>query len=62
MLNYIWDGNELTLKQMRDEYHHETACYSIHGVGLVFDLPSKIVFMCDPNGATMIGGSIKLQK
>ena len=49
VLNYIWDGNELTPKQMRDE-EHETACYSIHAVGLVFDLPSKTVSLADPNG------------
>ena len=59
VLNYIWDGDELTPKQMRDE-HHETACYSIHAVGLVFDTPSKTVSLADPNGAMMLGGGMEL--
>eukprot|EP01048_Picozoa_sp_COSAG05_P002914 COSAG05_NODE_127_length_17241_cov_7.514817_17_plen_144_part_00 len=32
VLNYIWDGDELSPKQLREETH-ETACYSIHAVG-----------------------------
>ena len=51
-------GNELTPKQMREE-HYETACYSIHAVGLVFDLPSKIVSIADPNGPMMRGGGME---
>ena len=51
-------GNELTPKQMREE-HYETACYSIHAVGLVFDIPSRTVSLADPNGAVMKGGGME---
>ena len=56
--NYIWDGTELTPKQMREETH-ETACYSVHAVGLVFDQPRKAVLMADPNGPLLIGGGME---
>ncbi len=43
---------------MREE-HYETACYSIHAVGLVFDISSRTVSLADPNGAVMRGGGME---
>jgi hypothetical protein len=58
VLNYIWDGDELTLKQMREE-QHETACYSVHCVGLVIDQHTRCIYLADPNGPLMLGGGIE---
>ena len=50
--------DELTPKQMREE-QHETACYSIHCVGLVVDQSSRSLFLADPNGPLLLGGGME---
>ena len=47
ILNYIWDGDELTAEQL-SEGTAETAQFSLHVVGLVLVKGTAII--CDPNG------------
>ena len=58
VMNYIWDGDALDEKQLL-ETCHETALYSIHVVGLVFNSKSKTVYIADPNGPLIKGGSME---
>lgn len=58
VVNYVWNDNELTLEQM-NEWDRETACYSVHCIGLVFDQRAKAVLMVDPNGPLLMGGGME---
>ena len=57
VLNYIWDGDELTAAELREDT--ETACYSVHAIGLVLDPTRKVALLADPNGPLMRGGSME---
>ena len=66
VLNYIYDCNELTNTQLKYTTE-ETAQYSLHVVGLVFDKSKQRVIVADPNGVLIPGSnmeflSIPLQK
>jgi len=50
MLNYIFDGDELDNQHLRMENPPETAQYSLHAVGLVFDKNNRTVYVADANG------------
>lgn len=58
IMNYIFDGDELSDTKMK-ETKFETAQYSCHVVGLVMDAKHKSVFIADPNGALIPGHSIE---
>ena len=58
VMDYIWDGDALDEKQLL-ETCHETALYSIHVVWVVFDSKTQIVYIADPNGPLIKGGSMK---
>ena len=58
VMNYIWDGDALDEKQLL-ETCYETALYSIHVVGVVFDSNTQTVYIVDPNGPLMKGGSME---
>ena len=57
-MNYIWDGDELNEKQLQ-ETCHETALYSIHVVGVVFDSNTQTVYIADPNSPLKKGGNME---
>eukprot|EP00035_Acanthoeca_spectabilis_P000147 m.71263 g.71263 ORF g.71263 m.71263 type:complete len:321 (-) comp10058_c0_seq3:1639-2601(-) len=57
VLNYIWDGDELTAAELKA--HVETACYSVHAIGLVFDPAQRVAYFADPNGPLLQGGSME---
>ena len=58
ILNYIWDGDELSDADLK-EARCETAQFSIHVIGVVFDGQSRSALLCDPNGALVQGGSME---
>ena len=59
ILNYIWDGDELTKAQMAKEDAEETAQYSCHVVGLVIDASRRVLCVADPNGGLLPGGNME---
>ena len=61
ILNYIYDNNELDEEQLR-ETTEETAQYSLHAVGLVFDKVYKRVIIADPNGSLIPGSNLEFLK
>ena len=58
ILNYIFDCDELSDKQI-EETSEETAQYSLHVVGLVFDKENQRVVVADPNGALLPGSNME---
>lgn len=58
IISYIFDGNELT-KQDLSETVDETAQYSLHVIGLVFDLVKCRVIIADPNGPLIPGSNME---
>ena len=58
MLNYIFDGDELTDKDLANP-EPETAQYSCHVVGLVFDRERSRIIVVDPNGPLIPGSSME---
>jgi len=58
ILNYIFDGDELTDKQLA-KGKKETAQYSCHVVGLVFDRDNQRVIVADPNGPLVPGSNME---
>jgi len=58
MLNYIFDGDELTDKDLAST-EPETAQYSCHVVGLVFDRERSRIIVVDPNGPLIPGSSME---
>lgn len=55
--NYIWDGDELTEAELTKRI--ETACYSVHAIGLIVDPGRKLAYFADPNGPLLKGGSME---
>ena len=58
MLNYIFDGDELTPDEMALT-KHETAQFSVHVVGLVADPRDQTLYVADPNAGLVPGGSME---
>ena len=58
VLNYIWDGDELSAADLKVEAI-ETAQFSCHVVGLVLDARARVAFVADPNGALVPGGNME---
>ena len=58
VVNYIWDGSELSEEELARK-DLETAQYSTHCIGLVFDGPGTSLLLADPNGPLMRGGSME---
>jgi hypothetical protein len=58
VLNYIWDGDELSAADLKVE-GIETAQFSCHVVGLVLDARARVAYVADPNGALVPGGNME---
>ena len=58
VLNYIFDEDELTNAEIKNAVE-ETAQYSLHVVGLVFDMHRSRLFIADPNGALIPGSNME---
>lgn len=58
ILNYIFDKDELTDEQLSND-KPETAQYSCHVVGLVFDKLKKRIIVVDPNGPLIPGSNME---
>ena len=58
ILNYIFDADELSTRELKTHLV-ETAQYSLHVVGLVFDVPRQRVIIADPNGALIPGSNME---
>ena len=57
MINYIFDCDELDEEDINMINPEETAQYSLHVVGLVFDKPNRRVYVADANGPVIPGGN-----
>ena len=57
-MNYIFNDDELTDKQIEDTTE-ETAQYSLHVVGLVFDKENRRIVVADPNGTLLPGSNME---
>jgi hypothetical protein len=58
VLNYIFDGDELSNHELKSSVE-ETAQYSLHAIGLVFDVRRSRLFIADPNGTLIPGSNIE---
>ena len=58
ILNYIFDNDELSTRELKTHLA-ETAQYSLHVVGLVFDFSRKRVIIADANGALIPGSNME---
>ena len=58
VLNYIFDGDELSNNELKNAVE-ETAQYSLHVIGLVFDMHRSRLFIADPNGALIPGSNME---
>ncbi len=58
VLNYIFDGDELSNNELKNAVE-ETAQYSLHVVGLVFDIHRSRLFIADSNGALIPGSNME---
>jgi hypothetical protein len=54
ILNYIFDEDELSDRELKCTVQ-ETAQYSLHVVGIIFDKPRSRILIADPNGALIPG-------
>ena len=57
VINYLWDGDELTVAELTAADAAETAQYSVHVVGLVFDGRRNVLYVADANGSLLPGGN-----
>ena len=58
VLNYIFDEDELSARELKCTVQ-ETAQYSLHVVGLVFDKQRSRILIADPNGALIPGSNME---
>ena len=58
ILNYIFDGDELTDEDL-SKSTVETAQYSCHAVGLIFDSSHRRIIVADPNGPLIPGSNME---
>jgi hypothetical protein len=58
VLNYIFSDDELSDQEL-ESHVVETAQYSLHVVGLVFDMHRSRLFIADPNGALIPGSNME---
>jgi hypothetical protein len=59
VLSYLFDTEELTHAELVATSDAESAQYSLHAVGLVFDNTNKRVIVADPNGALVPGSNME---
>ena len=58
VLSYLYDTEELTHAELLAS-KEESAQYSLHAVGLVFDQSNKRIIVADPNGALVPGSNME---
>ena len=58
VLSYLYDTEELTHAELLAS-KEESAQYSLHAVGLVFDQTNKRIIVADPNGALVPGSNME---
>jgi hypothetical protein len=58
VLSYLYDTEELTHAELLAS-KEESAQYSLHAVGLVFDQSNKRIIIADPNGALVPGSNME---
>jgi hypothetical protein len=58
VLSYLYDIEELTHAELLASTE-ESAQYSLHAVGLVFDQTNKRIIVADPNGALVPGSNME---
>ena len=58
VLSYLYDIEELTHAELLAS-KEESAQYSLHAVGLVFDQSNKRIIVADPNGALVPGSNME---
>ena len=58
VLSYLYDIEELTHAELLAS-KEESAQYSLHAVGLVFDQTNKRIIVADPNGALVPGSNME---
>jgi hypothetical protein len=58
VLSYLFDTEELTHAELVAS-NAESAQYSLHAVGLVFDNTNKRIIVADPNGALVPGSNME---
>jgi len=58
VLNYIFNADELSNTELKNSVE-ETAQYSLHVVGLVFDVRRSRLFIADPNGVLIPGSNME---
>ena len=58
VLNYLYDTEELTNAELLAS-KEESAQYSLHAVGLVFDQSNRRIIVADPNGALVPGSNME---
>jgi hypothetical protein len=61
ILNYIFDGDELNEEDL-SKSTIETAQYSCHAVGLIFDCLHRRIIVADPNGPLIPGSNMEFIK
>ena len=61
ILNYIFDGDELNEVELSKKTI-ETAQYSLHAVGLIFDSLHRRIIVADPNGPLIPGSNMEFVK
>jgi hypothetical protein len=59
ILNYLYDTEELSPADLLLVSSEESAQYSLHAVGLVFDRTHKRIIVADPNGALIPGSNME---
>jgi hypothetical protein len=58
VLSYLYDTEELTHAELLAS-KEESAQYSLHAVGLVFDQSNRRIIVADPNGALVPGSNME---
>lgn len=61
VLNYLFDTNELTNEELKRSTQ-ESAQYSCHAIGLVFDRTNRRILIADPNGPLIPGSNMEFVK
>lgn len=62
VINYIFDGDELSDDEMAAEDADETAQYSLHVIGVVLSPSTRTAIIADPNAGLVPGASMEFVK
>lgn len=62
ILSYIFDNDELNDEDLSIPTTVESAQYSIHAVGLIFDTLNRRIIVADPNGPLIPGSNMEFVK